>query len=59
MADSRRFSGKHVLLGFTLLVVGVVALVVLWAVATPGVPDARERLRGSALPGVQQQGTLR
>lgn len=59
MADFRRFSGKHVLLGFALLVVCVVALVVLWAVNTPGVPDARERLRGNALPGVEQQNTLR
>ncbi len=59
MTESRRFSGKHVLLGFTLLVVSVVLLVVVWAMMTPGVPDARERLHGRALPGVEQQGTMR
>lgn len=53
MSPSQRYSGKRVLFGLALLVISVVALLVVWAQATPSVPDARERMRGQGLPGVE------
>lgn len=50
-SDRRRVSGPRVLVALSALVTLTVALTVTCARLTPGVPDARERRRGFALPG--------
>ena len=48
-----RVPGPIVLAGLTALVVMCMTVMVVWARATPAVPDARERRREFALPGAE------
>ena len=54
MTQAKKIPGKRVLLALFALVFTVAGLLVVWAKQAPNVSDARDRMKGMALPGVRE-----